>query len=401
MPARKPPPWSRGEIAVLREFYPQEGIDCADRLADRTWQAIHQKAHKLGLRCEKVNPAPDGKLEGEALEEAIRLREQDGWSFARIGAKLGVCEASACNCVLIALCPRKGFVPAERDVDGRLLPEGIARLRFALKKGLKGCDIQLRLGLSAGRIALERRRYNAELKAAGKALLPPPGAGEAYSGVKISASKRREVEALFQEGLGTLKVSERTGVSKTSCTRIRAKLVRRLKRKGEQLAGCDARGVRHVQAESARFVTAEQKELLRAALLDRVPVRRASIDLVIGGRTAYRIRDELAAELQARGDQLPRPIMPGSARRSPASPTWPPSGPKQIYAFRELLAVLSFDEAKARWRAERRAEIDAERARPKSFEEQLQRIARGEIGIARAVPRAHLEPTAQREAVRA
>lgn len=394
MPAARVARWTQAEVAVLEEFYPAEGVDCVEYLPGRSWQSVHQKAFKLGLRCNKIIAAPNGKLDGEALEEAIRLREVEGWSFARIGAKFGICEASACNCVLIALCPRKGYRPAERDEGGQLLPAGIERLRYALKIGLKGCDIQVRLGLSAGRIALERKRYNAELKAAGKVLLPPPGKGEAYSGVKIAAAAKREVEDLFRKGLGTAKISERTGVSKTSCTRIRRRLVAKLKRKGETLTGCDSRGIRRQQAESARFVTDEQKRLLREALLDRVPVARASRDLVIGQSTAYRIRDEFAAELARVGKQLPSPVLPGSANRGAAtSKTWPPAGPKQIFAFRALLSEIPFAEAKDRWRIERRAKIDAERSRPKTFDEQLARIGRGEIGIAASLSRNHLEPT--------
>lgn len=397
MPAHRIRRWSQQEIAVLEEFYPSEGVDCVEYLPGRSWKSVRLKAHKLGIKCEKQTAAPTAKLEGEQLEEAMRLREDEGWSFARIGARFGISEAGACNAVLVALCPRKGFRPAERDESGCLLPQGIERLRYALKLGLKGCDIQLRLGLSAGRVAEERRRYNRELKAAGKVLLPPPGKGEAYSGVKLTRETKREVEDLFLQGFGTLKISERTGVSKTSCTRIRARLVARLRRKGEKLPGCDRKGARHVQAESARFVTDEQKQLLRAALLECVPVRRAAMDLVIGLSTAYRLRDELAGELQQEGRTLPPPILPGRVKPRQANPSWPPVGVKAIYAFRAMLADMPFDEAKARWKAERRAELDVERNRPKSFEEQLERIRRGEIGIARAFERRHLDTTVIRE----
>lgn len=396
MSAHRTARWTQAEIAVLEEFYPSEGVDCVEYLPGRTWMAVLQKANKLGLRCEKITPAPEGKLEGDALEEAIRLREQENWSFARIGAKFGISEASACNCVLIALCPRKGFRPAERDENGRLLPEGIKRLRYALKLGLKACDIQLRLGLSAGRVSLERRRYNAELKAAGKMLLPPPGKGETYSGVKLTAAKKREVEALFMEGLGTAKISERTGVSKTSCTRIRNRLRQRLSRKGETLPGCDVEGVRHEQAESARFVTDEQRALLFAALRNRTPVRRAALDLAIGLSTAYRLRDEFAAELAERGEELPAPRLPGSSRRNaPRALTWPPAGPKQIYAFRALLTELSFSEAKERWRDMRRVEVAEEHGWSPAFMRQMERVAEGRIGLTPAFSPAHLEPLAR------
>lgn len=397
MPARRNPRWTKEEVAILREFYPAEGASVIARLPARSVHSIHVKAHKLGLACHRPQAAPRHALEGEHLERAIALREKQCWSFARIGAEFGISESAACNAVLVALCPRKGYRPAERDSHGRLLPEGVERLRYALKKGLRGADIQLRLGLSASRIAEERRRYNRELKKAGKALLPPPGGGEQYSGVKLSRDQRRDVEDLFLRGLGTQKISERTGISKTSCTRIRRRLVARLKRKGEVLPGCDARGTRHVQAESSRFVTPEQQRLLRQAILDRSPVMRAARDLVIGQSTAYRIRDELREELSQVGSQLPAPVRPGRGYRRRVSPLWPPQGPTAIYAFRELLAIMPFEEAKHRWQAERRAEIDAERARPKSFEEQLERIGRGELGIAPAIERRHLDTTVMRQ----
>ena len=401
MPAHRTPRWTQQEIAVLEEFYPSDGVDCVEYLPGRTWKSVHQKAFKLGLKCEKPTVAPSTKLEGAALEEAIRLREEENWSFARIGAKFGISEAAANNAVLVALCPRKGFRPAERDENGCLLPEGIERLRYALKKGLKGCYIQLRLGLSAGRIAEERRRYKRELKSAGKAPLPPAGGGDHYSGAKLTRAQKQQVEALFMEGLGTQKISDRLGISKTSCGRIRNRLVARLKRKGETLPGCDTKGTRHQQAESIRFVTDEQRDLLRAAILDRVPVRRAAITLAIGLCTAYRIRDELRAELEAHGQSLPDPVLPGRSRARSNDPFWPPVGTANLYAFRALLAEMPFAEARAKWSADRRAEAQAERDRPKTFEEQLARLARGEIGITPALQRRHLDTPMIHERARA
>ncbi len=392
MPARRPPPWTREELAVLHEFYPREGIDCADRLADRTWTAIHQKAFKLGLRCSKVADAPKPALTGEQLEEAIQLRERKGWGFARIGAKFGVSESAACNAVLIALCPRNGFTPAERDAHGHLTAEGLERVRYALKKGLKGTDIQLRLGVSAGCVAEQRRRYNRELKLRGKAPLPPPGGGTAYSGLKLSRALKGQVEVLFLAGLGTAKISERTGVSKATCTRIRARLVKHLARKGECLPGCDLEGKRHIIAESHSFIPPECREALRQLLLERMPVKRAAKICAIGGVSAYRIRDQLAAELAARGETLPPPIN-WRGWRARHDPHWPPRSPRQICAFRALLADMSFDQAKAHWRRTQAEQRRAEARRPKTFEEQLARVACGEVGLMQVAARAHLEPT--------
>lgn len=396
MPARRTPRFTPEELAILREHYPLRGAAVAELLPGRSVHAIRVKASRLGLHVPPARSnahSPKPKLSGDDLEQAIRLREDEGWSFERIGAHFGVAEAAATNAVLIALCPRKGFTAAERDHRGCLTEAGMERVRYALKKGLKGVDIQLRLGVSASCVAEQRRRYNAELKARGKAPLPAPGGGDAYSGVKLSRDRKSEVEALFMQGLGTLKVSERTGVSKTSCTRIRARLVRRLRRKGEVLPGCDAKGRRHVQAESARFVTDGQRQALRALLLDAVPVARAAKLCAIGACSAYRIRDALAAELAREGQALPEPQWrTGPRRKSAQDRYWPPDGTKEIYAFRALLRTMPFDEAKARWRADRREEHLAELRRPRTFEEQLARVAAGELGITAALPRQHLEP---------
>ncbi|BBD97569.1 hypothetical protein SAMIE_1010700 [Sphingobium amiense] len=390
-------PWTAQEIAILRAWYPAEGHGIAPRLPGRSVHALQVKANKLGLTTAHRSSAPKSRLQGEALDEAVRLREVENWSFSAIGKHFGVCEASASNAVTTALCVRRGYRPAERDQHGRLTVEGIERLRYALKKGLKGIDIQLRLGVSAACVSEQRRRYNRELLARGKALLPPPGGGQAYSGARLSPAKRKQVEQLFLQGLGTQKIAEHTGVSRTSCTRIRTRLFRRLRRRGEVLPGCDAAGVRHVHAESARFVTDEQKELLRAMLLDRMPVQRAARELVIGASTAYHLRDAFAAELAAEGQALPPPRRPGRVRRTPVrNPSWPPVSSQEMYAFRRLLGTMGFAEAKAHWQDTRReaarAAREAAAMRKLSFEEQLARVASGELGITSGFVRNHLEP---------
>lgn len=396
MPAHRTPRWTAPELDILTAQYPDRGIDVADQLPGRSWHSIHVKAHILGLKCRKVTDAPKPRLSGADLEEAIRLREVEGWSFARIGAKFGIAEASANNAVLIALCSRRGFTPAERDQYGRLTEQGRERVRYALKKGLKGVDIQLRLGVSASCVAEQRRRYNRDLQERGKAMLPAPGAGEAYSGVKLSKAKRLEVEQCFLQGFGTAKVAERTGASKTSCTRIRNRLVKRLKRKGETLPGCDINGVRRTVAESTMFIPASQRDALRAMLLDRVPVRRAAAIAAIGTSSAYRIRDELAAELEQRGEKLPPPILPGRGRADVYDQAhWPPKGAAALATFRALLRDHDFDDAKALWRRSRREEAQVEARRPKSFEEQLALVATGKLKLAPTMNRAHLEPQFQ------
>ena len=401
MAQSKPPAWSAAELDALREVFPRAGVNAAaDALPGRSWQAINVMASKLGLRSPVVGDAPKPMLQGAQLEEAIRLREVEGWSFARIGATFGVAEASACNAVLIALCPRKGFTPAQRYPNGRLTPEGLDRLKLMLRKGLKGVDIQLRLGVSASCVAEQRRRYRADLKIRGKAALPPPGAGEAYSGVRLSTAKKREVEALFLEGYGAKKVTERTGVSNTSVGRIRNRLIKRLARKGDALPGCDRQGRRGAAKESARQIPAEAVEALRERLLAREPVRRAARDLGVGTCAAYRIRDALAAELAAEGRALPRPILPGKSHEARAEvrrAAWLPAAKLQRY--RVLTTEHGLDEAKrllldeiVAEQREATARRAAEAARPKSFEEKLALVAAGR-GITAALHLRRPDPT--------
>ncbi len=402
MPRTKAPSWTSQEQAVLAELYPKLGLQgVTDALPERSWQAIYVMAHKLGLRTAVVGAAPEPKLQGERLEEAIRLREVDGWSFARIGAHLGVAEASACNGVLIALCPRKGFTPAQRDAAGRLTPEGLERLRYALRKGMKGVDIQLRLGVSASCVAEQRRRYQADLKARGKAALPPPGAGDAYSGVKLSRSKKQEVEAMLLEGFGAKRVTDQTGASNTSVGRIRNRLIKRLARKGECLPGCDLTGRRVGAAKaSTNYIPAASILALRGRILAREPVSRAARALGIGGSSAYRIRDQLAAELAERGETLPAPERLGRSAdglRLAREATWLPKAMQR--RFRTLCAEIGPFAAKAQLLGEieaERAAADAvrraEAARPKSFEEQLERVRNGAKLIA-VVPLRRPDPT--------
>jgi DNA invertase Pin-like site-specific DNA recombinase len=375
MPRPKAPAWTSEERAILNDVYPREGISGAcDALPDRSWRAIYVMAAKLGIRSSAPPPRREAKLVGARLAEAVALRDESNWGFARIGAHFGVSESAACNAIVIAQCTARGYRPAERDASGRLLPEGIERLRFALRKGYKGIDIQLRLGLSAGRVAEERRRYNRELKARDKAPLPAPGAGEPYSGVKISKDKRQEVEVLFLEGLGAQKINERTGVSHTSIGRIRNRLVQRLRRKGQSLPGCDLDGVRHNQADSRRWIAPEQKAALRQKLLDGMPVRRAAKLCGIGQSSAYFIRDALKAELEAEGGHLPAPKRPGrltpSAVRFRATEGIPRD---KLFRFRELVREHGQEEA----RLILAREIAADRARPLTFEEQLARVRAG------------------------
>lgn len=301
----------------------------------------------------------------ELVSDAVALRD-DGWSYAKIGKHFGCSESAAANCILPVLGVRAGYRLAERDERGRMLPAELERLRLMLLKGVKPVEIQLRMGLSASRIAEERRRYNLDLKERGKRPLPPPGNGEHYSGARISREAKREVERLYLEGFGAAKISKRTGVSYTQVRRIRQKMLRRLKRKGQNLPGCDANGKRHTMKDHARSITDEQKAKLRELILSRVPVRRAAAIAGVGSCSAYRFRDLLKAEL---GDAFPAPKLPGRVSKHRAELLYAQAIPPQhLWRFRVLVREHGEDKA----RQLLRAEISAAR-RDETFEEKLQR----------------------------
>lgn len=392
--ASRAPNWSTEEIAILCDVYPREGINgAADALPERSWGAIQNMAHKLGVRSALVDvPAPKAKLDGDDLEEAIILRDRDGLSFEAIGKRFGICEVSAQNAVLIALCPRKGFIPAERDDNGRLTPEGINRLREMLRQGRKAVDIALQLGLSAGRIAKERKDYNADLKARGKRPLPPPGNGERYSGARITRDIYKQVDALLMNGHGGPRIATMTGVSKTHVQRRRRKLITRLARKGECLPGCDASGKRIAYKDSIASVSEAQKAIVRAELMRGTPVARAAKIAVIGSSFAYKLRDELQAELERAGKSLPptKRLGRGNAEAADRRLDWLPKGKANLILYRRFLAEAGNDPAEAKRRtiaALMPKTVPVPRLnRPLTFEEQLERIASGQVKIIDKIP---------------
>ncbi len=392
--ATKAPRWSTQEIAILTDIYPREGMPgAADALPDRGKQAIEQKAFKLGLRSPIVNDAPKLVLQGDRLERAIALYES-GIGFMAIARELGCTPTATTNAILIALCPRRGYRPAERDASGRLTPESKERLRYMLKKGLKAVEIQLRLGISAARVAEERRRYNCDLANRQKAPLPPPGGGERYCGVRLPRESKRAVETALLNGYGSRIVSRMTGVSVPSVKNIRRALVARLARKRQALPGCDTAGKRLGAAKfSPHHIPDGSVAELHARLLAGEPVAHAARVVGIGSSGAYKIRDMLRAELAIEGRTLPAPIRLGrtAAQRARAIEAGRlPDG--RFREFRELVHVHGYEEGKRlmieRIEQQRAADAEAraiEQARPKSFEEQLDRVARGELKITEKV----------------
>lgn len=378
--------WTAAELVILECHFEREGrAGCAKRLPGRAPLAIAQRARKLGLVDGTLPPpaALRAPLSGKDLDRALDLHDQ-GWTYAAIGREFGVCESNASNAVLIGKCVRSGFTPVPRDRYGHILPAGIERIRAMLRAGLRGTEIQLRTGISASSLSKQRRDYAADLKARGKKPLPPPGGGEAYSGARVCREKKLEAEKLLLEGIGAPRVSARTGISYTHVGRIRNRLIKRLARKGETLPGCDKKGRRTKQFGSKHFIPAEQIEQLRERILNREPVARAAKAVGIGGCSAYRIRDALAAELEARGEQLLPPILSGS-KVSPAAmreASWLPAGKLQRYR------VLTHEHGAARAREMLLAEVGegkrkaaliaaAQRDRRLTFAEQLDRVRHG------------------------
>ena len=394
-------PYSESDLDWLRANYSILGARrCAEHLG-RSRQAIYVTANRLGLHTKADVQARKPLLDGADLEEAIRMREQ-GAGFREIGERFGVCESAATNAILIALCPRRGFRPAERDAHGALVPAEIERLRLMLRKGLKGVDIQLRMGISAATVAEQRRRYQSDLKARDKAPLPPPGNGERYSGARVAKADRKRVEELLLQGYGGPRASAMTGVSKTVCIRIRAALVKRLARKGECLPGCDITGRRLVQKEGMRQITPEQVAVFRRLVLDGIPVRRSGSIAGIGHCSAYRLRDQLNEERAAAGLAPVARVYINSAdqRRAARAAAWL-KNQSDLYRFRQLIREHGYDgavsamteEIRAREQDEQERRI-AERNRPLSFEQQLARVRAGaKITVRQPIRRADPEYT--------
>lgn len=383
------PHWTAADYAVLEEVYPTLGAAAVAKQLGRSIEAVHQKGWARGLK-DPTLPPPAAKRRPLNLEQEKRADElnREGWGCERIGKLFGVSEGTVMNALLRRRCHAAGGRPARRDANGNLLATEVKRMRALMMEGRKNVEIALLMAVSQVNVSLQRRKYEAELKERRKGkTLPPIGGGQAYSGAKVPRAKRLEVEALYMTGLGTKKVSAATGVSHTTCGRIRNRLIKRLARKGECLPGCDRAGVRHVQTGSARFIPPAAIAELRRRILDRWPVIQAARDLAIGGSSAYRIRDELAAELATRGETLPAPIRRGSgaeARRDAQAAKWLPPGAKHIYRFRALVAEHGAAEGRRIMQAEIAAAVGAaaelqraEAARPLSFEQQLERARAG------------------------
>lgn len=372
MTARRAPRWSAAELEILRTTYVEQGLEAAlALLPGRPRQAVYVKAAKLGLKT-SFRPARLGCYRAIA-EQALALYAELG-SYARVGERLGVCEATATNAVLVAQCLAAGHTPIDRGPDNRITQAGIDRLRQLMRKGLKHRDIQLLTGVPAATLTRERRRYEAYLKEHRLAPIPARNHGEAYSGNLVPRDKRRQVEALYLEGFGAQKIFEATGVSKTVCLRIRTRLVARLRRRGECLPGCDADGVRRVMRDHGARLPQESLDKLRALLLDRVPVARAARICGIGGSSAYRIRDAMKAEL---GDAMPSPRLPGhvtplkrEAMNAQAIPA------ERLWRFRQLVRDHGDAEARRLLRAEM-----ADERRSMTFDQQLEAVGQGKLGI--------------------
>lgn len=313
MSAPRKPAWSASEIEILRTVYVEHGLEAAlKQLPGRSRQSTYVKVNRLGLKT-KHRPVRRGFYR-EVAPRALELRKQ-GLSYSAIGTELGMCEAAATNAVHVGECMAAGHRPLERGPDGRINAAGRERIRLMLRKGMKHRDIQVRCGIAAATITRERRLYEMELKERKLAPLPPHGGGERYSGAPVPKSDKLEVERLYLDGFGAGKISSQTGVSRTQVLRIRTRLIKRLKRKGECLPGCDIDGRRRTMKDHGRSIPAENMAKLRELILEGEPVIRAARLAVVGSCTAYRVYHELKAEVEAAGKELPHKPWRGARRQ--------------------------------------------------------------------------------------
>lgn len=399
------PSWTPAELELLRTVYVKQGLEAAHALLPgRNPQAIYVKASKLSLRTEH-RPCPEGMFR-KLVEPAMRLRKL-GWSYAAIGSELGVCEATATNACLLGQCREAGHRPVDRDRNWKITAAGRERIRLMFRKGMKHRDIQVHLGVAAATLTRERRLYEQYLKDNGKAPLPPIGGGERYSGAAIPKQLKRQVKELYLDGFGTAKVSARTGVSKTHCLRARTQLIKRLKRKGECLPGCDINGVRRKMRDHLRAVPeASLVELRRLLVTGEHSVKECGRRAAVGGSTAYKVFHLLKAEFAERGEILPIKSRGATKKQDVRSTMALPGGRWGFDRYRALLRDLPADAARAQVVAEhaarRRAELERSRAeetrrreearRPKSFEDMLRLVEQGHAKISIERPMLPSEP---------
>jgi hypothetical protein len=277
----------------------------------RSKVAITAKANGMGLRGPKNwRNAAAGNCSGEQLERAIELYERGNIAWTDIGAAAGCSATSAQNAVLIALCERRGFAPAERTERGSITPAGIERLRELMRQGKKGVEIQLEAGVTASVASRERRAYERELAVAGAEPLPARNDGQPYSGVRLTTEHRRNVESLLLQGFGIILAGRKSGVGQQSVRIIRADLVRRLKSVGVAMPGCDLDGNR-LETISAHPLKKSDEEIakLRALLVDqRLPVKDAAPLAGMSTAVAYKYARAIADVLAADGQEMPKPI---------------------------------------------------------------------------------------------
>lgn len=385
----KAPAWTPAEVQILRDLYPTRGLIAAVAgLPGRSDGAIHQKANELGLKTNAGSFRTGSFM--ELSEEAWRLKREEGLSYSSIGVVLGICEANATNAVLYAQCVKAGHRPIERTPGGKLLPEGRDRLRVLFRKGWTHRKIQEWTGAPASMLTRERRRYAVELKAKRLAPLPPIGGGERYSGAKIPRAIMREVERLYLEGFGAARITRMTGVSNTHCLRARAKLIKRLKRVGKCLPGCDATGVRRVMRDHGRRIPDTSIAKFKRLIREGETVARAAKLSIIGRSSADKIVKAMIAdgfvlktkpwrggERQAR-QLLNAPELPGARWGIDRYRAHIHAGKSHAQAMEQVKAEWSGKmESQHVDFAARRAQQKVEQERPKSFEEVVAAVERG------------------------
>lgn len=371
-------PWSQREVAVLKKYFPIGGAAACKaqlkKLEQRGSAAIEQKAWQLRIRGPSRPMAFNLALEGERLDRAIELYEKCRL-FSRVAREFDISETAAMNCILIALCHRRGFIPAARDENGKILPAEVDRMRLMMQRGRKGVDIMLEMGVSAGCVRYQRRRYEAYLERRSKTL-PPPGGGQRYSGAPLTAKEKREVEMWLLRGFGTPRIGERTGVSNTAVKRIRAKLVAKLRRRGECLPGCDIDGHRLRQVDHPSHKTPQQIAAARTSILAGDPLQVTATKAGMSKATVSTLRAKMKVELAAEGKALPPttrklPTIAARAMQTVVQPSAPKPMPKRPMPIPVVAPIARIDAAPPVPRPREAA------GRRLTFEEQLAAVAAG------------------------
>jgi DNA-binding CsgD family transcriptional regulator len=267
MPRPKTHVWTPDDEDALRRDYARAGIVAAwQNQPHRKWHDLDRKVAQLGLAPPLSGLAIAPRLKGAMLEEAVQLHEA-GWSFARIGSRLGFPDTTVSNLVLIAMCRRRGFTPVPRDDRGWLTPEGQEQLRAMIREGRATGDIQVRLGVNASAVSMYRRNLSKKVDTIELTHADIPGrAAKGKRARRLRAAERAAIADMLRAGWADRHVMLTLDVPIRSVQVIRELLAAG----GELPTHCPcgkARGHNGQHADQAvRDLSPEMRKVVEAAL---------------------------------------------------------------------------------------------------------------------------------------